>query len=189
MVSYVLYRKIPNLLYLNFIHMQLLEYFMWRDQGCSGGNQVANRIALALISLEPLCSLLSDSSRLTIPRLSPLPPRLLPWNRMLFTVDAMRFYCAVTAVILFRYVTLPGTDEFWCSVPSVPTLPDSHLQWKWCQTDGLAAMAYYGTCFVPIASSGQWMTGGLYLGTWMYSVYGHAATGGWPSIWCSSSIC
>jgi hypothetical protein len=187
--SYLFYRKLPNLLYLNFVHMQLLEYFMWRDQGCSGTNQTANRIALTLISLQPLCSLLSESSHLAIPRLSQLPCRLLPWSRKVFSADALRVYFIVTAASLTRHVILPDTDAFWCSGPAVPSVPDSHLKWNWLQTldpaaDWLAALAYYSTCFVPIACSGQWMTGGLYLGSWMYSMYGHAYTGGWPSIWC-----
>ena len=190
--SYAFYRKVPNLLYMNFVHMQLLEYFMWRDQGCGGVNQAANRLGLTLIVLQPLCSLLSDSPHWTTPSLSSLPVKLLPWSRKVFSLDALRLYCAFAAVSMGRHLALPNTDAYWCSVPAAPApaQPSSpHLVWTWIANmhplvDYGGAMLYYSMCFVPIFASGQWMTGTLYAGTWFYSMYAHAASGGWSSIWC-----
>lgn len=189
--SYVFYGKAPNLLYLNFVHMQLLEYFMWSDQGCAGANQAANRLGLTLIALQPLCSLLSDSPYWATPSLSSLPSRVLPWRRRVFTVDALRVYSLVALASLCRHFFLPDTADFWCSVPAAAPPDDSqgHLVWKWIgiasPLAGHAASAlYYSMTFAPIALSGQWATGAMYAGAWGYSVYGHAATGAWPSVWC-----
>lgn len=191
--SYIFYRKLPNLLYINFLHMQLLEYFMWRDQGCWGVNQAANRAAMTLIALQPMCSLLSDSPHWTTPALSDLPARLLPWSRKIFSVDALRVYALLALLTVGRHLALPNTDAYWCSVPAgavaTATRPASHLVWTWishCQplADYGGATFYYAMCFAPILSSGQWATGALYAGTWAYSMYGHAATGGWSSVWC-----
>lgn len=187
-VCYALRGRAPNLLFLNFVHMQLLEYLMWRDQGCGGMNQIANRLGLTLVALQPLCSLLSDSPFWRAPALSALPARLLPWRRALFSVDALRLYCLFSAVSLARHLALPATDAFWCSVPSGAPAP-GHLVWAW--TGGLrpllhygGATLYYAMSFAPILASGQWVTGALYAGTWVYSMGWHAATGGWASVWC-----
>lgn len=188
--SYALYRRAPNLLYINFAHMQLLEYFMWRDQGCGGANQVANRLGLTLIALQPLCSLLSDSPHWTAPALSALPARRLPWSRKPFCMQFLRAYCLFAAFVMTRHLALPSTDAYWCSVPAAMAEPSSpHLVWMWVANlhpvlDHGGAMLYYSLCFVPMLASGQWMTGAMYAGTWAYSMYGHAATGGWASIWC-----
>lgn len=187
--SYVIHRKVPNLLYMNFVHMQLLEYFMWRDQGCAGVNQLANRLGLTLIAMQPLCSLLSDSPFWSKPQLSSLPVQLLPWSRRVFSVDALRLYCAFAAFMMGRHLFLPNTDAFWCSVPTAVTQPSSHLVWTWITNfhpliDYGGATLYYAMCFAPIFASQQWTTGFLYAGTWFYSMYGHAVTGGWSSVWC-----
>jgi hypothetical protein len=38
--------------------IQLLEYFMWKDQECSGLNQQSSRIAFYIVMLQPIVSLL-----------------------------------------------------------------------------------------------------------------------------------
>lgn len=182
--SYAVSGRLPNLLYLNFVHMQLLEYFMWSDQSCAGLNQLANRAGLVLVTLQPLCSVLSRTPYLSLPSPSDMPARLLPAASALFSKDSLRVYVGVTVAALLRHAMLaPGHD--WCSTPG----QDGHLCWEWVATgyDGVhyaVASAYYAMCFAPLAASGQHLTASLFLGTWLYSVYRRSATGGWASLWC-----
>ena len=60
---YLYQRNLPNdrwvaILYGYIGIMQLLEYFMWKDQECSGLNQKATKIALYILVFQPIISFL-----------------------------------------------------------------------------------------------------------------------------------
>jgi hypothetical protein len=46
-----------GLFYLWYTQMQLLEYFMWKDQECKGTNQIASKLGYINILLQPLLSI------------------------------------------------------------------------------------------------------------------------------------
>lgn len=46
-----------GLFYLWYTQMQLLEYFMWKDQACKGSNQLAAKLGYINILLQPLLSI------------------------------------------------------------------------------------------------------------------------------------
>lgn len=167
--------------------MQLLEYFMWSDQSCSGSNQLANRIGLTLITLQPVCSLLSQRPYLATPKLSYLPLSITHWSQQIFSITVLKLYCVFTIVSLLKHFALPNTNRCWCSIPSSEP-GENHLVWTWINyhpiADYLQAAMYYSMCFLPIFASGQWITGTMYAGTLLYSMINHAATGGWSSVWC-----
>ena len=60
---YLIYRNYPNDRWVAIVFiltgiMQLLEYFMWKDQSCGKINHIATMLALLLLMIQPIAVLL-----------------------------------------------------------------------------------------------------------------------------------
>lgn len=187
--TYICEGRVPNLLYLNFVHMQLCEFFMWSDQACEGMNQAASRAGMTLIVLQPLCALLSPTPYLELPRGDRSTRGLRPWRSYLYTPPVLAAYTAFSLGMFCRYVAVPWTRDSWCSVP--PRCGDNpHLEWPWLLDydkpgDYVGLVAYMLMCFVPLfGSSSSWWTGGAFSASLAYSLYHNWSSGTWGSHWC-----
>ena len=60
---YLIYRNYPNdrwvaIVFISAGIMQLLEYFMWKDQSCGRMNHLATMLALLLLFIQPIAILI-----------------------------------------------------------------------------------------------------------------------------------
>lgn len=159
----------------NFIHVQLCEFFMWMDQGCDkGANRIASYACAALVSLQPLCGLLSVNIICGI-----------PMKTWIITV-----YCLTTAVYGYIMLIKPSVGDM-CSRPPEDG-SSRHLSWKFMpdRSDPILIL-YVLTFFAPyvylafrrptIENIVSVVANTFIIG---YSYYAGSVNKTWGSDWC-----
>lgn len=156
----------PPPVYWNFIHMQLAEYLMWKDQDCSSGlNAVGTAIAAGLLATQPICAFVG--SRIEG-----------GWKSILIYTSATAWFSTVTVC--------GATDASFCTVKSV-TSP--HLSWAFLPHPLSPSVVTWMSIFYPCLfwackNHLERLSVGLGSAVLALSVYHGALDGTWGSGWC-----
>lgn len=165
--------KIPNVLFLNFVHMQLVEYVCWSNPTCNVINRVASKVGYSLLALQPICSYLSSTAYTSM--------RVAAYAGVLGTKTAMAMYSVFTAYMLYPLISTNEQSEVWCTNED----PEhNHLNWSWLKLYPAGSSLYFLLTFYPMIASGQWGAVSIYSSTLFYAVAKYIGTNTWGSVWC-----
>lgn len=151
-------------LYWLFISMQLVEGFIWLDQGCSGLNQFASLAGAALVCLQPLAALMaSDFSKNT---------------------NLRALYAAATAVF-FGFVATRSGEQLCTAPPAPPAPPSRHLSWRFLPSAGHPVTLFWFVLFLaPSLCTSRWFESLFLLGIIGSSVWFGASNQTWGTQFC-----
>ena len=175
---YLIYRNYPNdrwvaIVFISTGIMQLLEYFMWKDQSCGKTNHLATMFALIVLLIQPIAVLLGAYyfGDLVIDR-----KRLLP---------IIWIYGIIIGIFGINWINY-GMKNRLCSRPN-----GRHLDWdfsKWINRPMMKIfwIIYYAVVILFFISQ-KWylgvIVGILLIGSLLFSVF-YVKNPSWKSLWC-----
>jgi hypothetical protein len=176
---YLIYRNYPNdrwfaIIFISAGIMQLLEYFMWRNQSCGLTNHLATIGAFLILLIQPFATIIGAYffGSLVVDR-----EKLLP------IIWIYGIIIGIIAIIGINY----GMKNRLCSLPN-----GKHLDWNISKLFGGKIAIYvffflYYAMFLLILLSRPWYLGFIMaimlFGTLVFSVF-FIKNPSWKSIWC-----
>jgi len=161
-----------GLFFMYVISMQLIEALMWKDQKCSGLNQIASKIGFIQNIGQPILAYLV---------LLPFIPKE---NRIIVTTGVIVYVASLIAFIL-KNKTQMTLESFWCTKAD-----EGGLEWNWSRKqDSWVWLIFVGSLSLTMLSSKLSLYTTLAtLGTLVasYARYGSSkAVGSW---WCFYAV-
>jgi hypothetical protein len=143
--------------FLSFSSMQLVEYFLWTYLKDPTANALISKTGYALISAQPLFSILQVTN----------PAQLYP---------LLGLYAAFTGYALYISQSL----NFSTTVAT-----NGHLMWKWLPSDNLIYMGLYMLLLLaPLYLMDYKITLTVGIATLLVSLITYGAASTWGSMWC-----
>jgi len=170
---YLIYRNYPNdrwvaIVFISAGIMQLLEYFMWKDQSCGMNNHLATIGALLLLLIQPIAILIGAYyfGDLIIDRrkLSPI----------------IWIYGIIIGIFGINWINYASKKRL-CSLPS-----GIHLDWDFSPVMKIFWVLYYLVVLLFFMSRPWYLgviVGLLLIGSLLFSVF-YVKNPAWKSLWC-----
>jgi hypothetical protein len=175
---FLIYRNYPNdrwfaIIFISAGIMQLLEYFMWKDQSCGKINHFATILALLLLMIQPIAILIGAYYC----------GDLLFNREKLFPIICI--YVIVIGIFAINWINYASKKRL-CSRPS-----GIHLDWdflKWISSPVMKIFWFmYYLVVLLFFMSRPWYLGvmiGIFLiGSLLFSVF-YVKNRAWKSLWC-----
>ena len=170
---YLFYRNYPNdrwvaIVFISAGIMQLLEYFMWKDQSCGQMNHIATMLAFILLLIQPIAVLIGAYyfGDLVIDR-----KRLAP---------IIWIYGIIIGIFGINWINYASKKRL-CSRPN-----GRHLDWDFSPVMKIFCIMYY-LIFLLFFMSRPWYFGAfvgiLLIGSLFFSVF-YIKNPSWKSWWC-----
>ena len=175
---YLIYRNYPNdrwvaIVFISAGIMQLLEYFMWKDQSCGKTNHIATMFAFLLLLIQPIAVLIGAYyfGDLVFDRKKLAP---IIW-----------IYGIIIGIFGINWINY-GMKNRLCSRPN-----GRHLDWdfsKWINRPMMKIfwIIYYAVVILFFISQ-KWylgvIVGILLIGSLLFSVF-YVKNPSWKSLWC-----
>ncbi len=146
---------------LTIVFMQLIEYFVWSNEGNDRANFRYSVLAAILLWLQPLASILT------------LPSSLLP--------SVMGSYIGLSFLgSLLKSEPIEDTYKMYKG-------DNGHLVWNWLKKDwqtSLSLLVYFVFLLTPLLIRKEWTLLTLALTTLAGSLYSFYESNTWGSMWC-----
>lgn len=170
---YIIYRNYPNdrwvaIVFISAGLMQLLEYFMWKDQSCGITNHVATILAFIVLLIQPIAVLIGAYyfGDLIFDRKKLAP---IIW-----------IYGIIIGIFAINWINFTNKNRL-CSHPN-----GRHLDWDFKPMMKIFSFMYY-LIFLLFFMSRPWYLGaivGIFLiGSLLFSVF-YIKNPSWKSWWC-----
>ena len=170
---YLIYRNYPNdrwvaIVFISAGLMQLLEYFMWKDQSCGRMNHLATIGALLLLFIQPIATLIGAYyfGDLVFNR-----EKLIP---------IIWIYGIIIGIFAINWMNYASKKRL-CSRPN-----GRHLEWDFKPMMKIFSFMYY-LVFLLFFMSRPWYFGAivgiLLIGSLLFSVF-YVKNPSWKSWWC-----
>jgi len=175
---FLIYRNYPNdrwvsIVFISVGIMQLLEYFMWKDQSCRKKNHIATMLALLLLMIQPIAVLIGayyfgdlvfDRKKLT---------------------PIIWIYGIIIGIFAINWINFANKKRL-CSRPS-----GIHLDWDFSKWIGRPIMRIFWIMYYLVVvlffMSRPWylgvIVGILLIGSQLFSVF-YVKNTSWKSLWC-----
>lgn len=175
---YLIYRNYPNdrwvaIVFISAGIMQLLEYFMWKDQSCGKTNHIATMLALLLLLIQPIAILIGayyfgdlvfDSKKLA---------------------PIIWIYGIIIGIFAINWINYASKKRL-CSRPNGIHLDWDFSNWAYSPIMKIFWFMYYLVVLVFFMSR-PWYLGAivgiLLIGTLLFSVF-YVKNTSWKSWWC-----
>ncbi len=163
---YLIYRNYPNdrwvaIVFISAGLMQLLEYFMWKDQSCGRMNHLATIWALLLLLIQPIAVLIGAYY----------------FGDLIFDKNKLSPIIGIFGINWINYVS----KKRLCSRPS-----GIHLDWDFRSMMKIFCVLYYLVILLFFMTR-PWYLGGiigiLLIGSLLFSVF-YVKNPSWKSLWC-----
>lgn len=148
---------------LTIVFMQLIEAIVWTWYDNKTVNFVASIAAALLLWLQPIASILTLESKMSI--------------------TALQIYIGLTVLGNLLFMNVGELRETY----SMSRAPNGHLQWNWLKKDwktALSLLVYFVFLLGPLAISYQWTILALSLSTLVFSLFSFYKDNTWGSMWC-----
>ena len=175
---YLIYRNYPNdrwvaIVFISAGLMQLLEYFMWKDQSCGITNHIATILALLLLMIQPIANLIGAYFF----------GDLIFDRKKLFPI--IWIYGIIIGIFAINWINFVSTKRL-CSRPS-----GIHLDWDFSKWIGRPIMIIFWIMYYLVVllffMSRPWYLGGIVglflIGSLLFSVF-YVKNTSWKSLWC-----
>jgi len=170
---YLIYRNYPNdrwvaIVFISAGIMQLLEYFMWKDQSCGKTNHIATMFAFLLLLIQPIAVLIGAYyfGDLVFDRKKLAP---IIW-----------IYGIIIGIFAINWMNYASKKRL-CSRPN-----GRHLEWDFKPMMKIFSFMYY-LVFLLFFMSRLWylgvIVGILLIGSLLFSVF-YVKNPSWKSWWC-----
>ena len=170
---YLIYRNYPNdrwvaIVFISAGLMQLLEYFMWKDQSCGITNHIATMLAFILLLIQPIATLIGAYyfGNLVFDRKKLAP---IIW-----------IYGIIIGIFAINWINYASKKRL-CSRPN-----GRHLDWDFKPMMKIFSFMYY-LVFLLFFMSRPWYLGAivgiLLTGSLLFSVF-YIQNPSWKSWWC-----
>lgn len=141
-----------------FSHMQLVEFFIWKNINSKHWNRIFSWLGLIVLVLEPIASMMLMN----------------PGYQRNFLLVAYAVFCAA---IVFLY---------WPWTPRTTVAPNGHLRWHWQHpkmpmASNLVWLAFF---IVPLFLAEYYLAGALAVLTVALTMYTYLKHETWGSMWC-----
>ena len=170
---YLIYRNYPNdrwfaIVFISAGLMQLLEYFMWKDQSCGRMNHLATIGALLLLLIQPIAVLIGAYY----------------FGDLIFDKNKLApiiwIYGIIIGIFGINWINYASKKRL-CSLPS-----GIHLDWDFSPVMKIFCVLYYLVILLFFMSRPWYlgaMIGILLIGTLLFSVF-YVKNPSWKSLWC-----
>lgn len=176
---YLFYRNYPNdrwfsIIFISAGIMQLIEYFMWRNQSCGMTNHIATILAFIVLLIQPIAVLIGAYY----------------FGDLIFDRKKLAPIIWIYGIIIGLFVIIGinyGIKNRLCSLPN-----RKHLDWNISKLFGGKTGIYvffilYYAMFLLLLLSRPWYLGFIIaimlLGTLFFSIF-FIKNASWKSIWC-----
>lgn len=170
---------------LHFSMIQLMEYFIWKDQECTGQNQFYSKIAWKIIMTQPLFThwILSHKKRIYF-----ILGAIFNYTFVIYTYLYYNNNDNVNSNIIYNMWYHNYNDQ-WCTLSSDTSVSSSydHLVWRWfpsMENHFLWNMGFVTALIYPILLDGHRILFLLNVMIYSYSVYNFSHEGTYSSMWC-----
>ena len=175
---YLIYRNYPNdrwvaIVFISAGIMQLLEYFMWKDQSCGITNRISTILAFIVLLIQPIATLIGAYyfGDLVIDRKKLAP---IIW-----------IYGIIIGIFAINWINY-GMKNRLCSRPN-----GRHLDWDFSNRIGSPMMKIFWIMYYAVVIlfflSRPWylgvIVGILLIGSLLFSVF-YVKNPSWKSLWC-----
>ncbi len=177
-IMYLIYRNYPNdrwfaIVFISTGIMQLLEYFMWKDQSCGKINHIATMLALLLLMIQPIAVLLGAYY----------------FGDLVFhrkkLVPIIWIYGIIIGIFAINWINF-GNKKRLCSRPSGIHLDWDFSNWIYTPIMKIFCVMYYLVLLLFFMSR-PWYLGAivglLLIGSQLFSVF-YIKNTSWKSWWC-----
>lgn len=175
---YLIYRNYPNdrwvaIVFISAGIMQLLEYFMWKDQSCGIKNHIATVLSLLLLLIQPIAALIGAYY---------FGDLIIDKNKL---APIIWIYGIIIGIFGINWINYASKKRL-CSRPN-----GKHLDWnfsKWMNSSMMKIFCImYYLIFLLFFMSRPWYFGAivgiLLIGSLFFSVF-YIKNPSWKSWWC-----
>lgn len=161
-----------GLFFFYVLSMQLIEAFMWKDQKCSGLNQIASKIGFIQNIGQPILAYVA---------LLPFIPKE---NIMFVTIATIVYIVSLTAFVL-KNKTQMTLESFWCTKAQ-----HQGLEWNWSRKQDLWIWFIFvaSLSITMLSSKLSLLTSLATLATLLASYLRYGATKAVGSWWCFYAV-
>ena len=170
---YLIYRNYPNdrwvaIVFISAGIMQLLEYFMWKDQSCGITNHLATILAFIVLLIQPIAVLIGAYY---------FGDLIIDKNKL---VPIIWIYGIIIGIFAINWISYASKKSL-CSRPN-----GRHLDWDFSPVMKIFCIMYY-LIFLLFFMSRPWYFGAivgiLLIGSLLFSVF-YVKNPSWKSLWC-----
>lgn len=175
---YLIYRNYPNDRWISIVFisagiMQLLEYFMWKDQSCGITNHIATILAFIVLLIQPIAALIGAYY----------------FGDLVFDKKKLApiiwIYGIIIGIFAINWINY-GMKNRLCSRPN-----GRHLDWDFSNRIGSPMMKIFWIMYYAVVIlfflSRPWylgvIVGILLIGSLLFSVF-YVKNPSWKSLWC-----
>lgn len=170
---YLIYRNYPNdrwvaIVFISAGLMQLLEYFMWKDQSCGMTNHISTMLAFIVLLIQPIAVLIGAHY----------------FGDLIFDKNKLSpiiwIYCIIIGIFGINWINYASKKRL-CSRPN-----GIHLDWDFRPIMKIFCVLYYLVILLFFMTR-PWYLGGiiaiLLIGSLLFSVF-YVKNPSWKSLWC-----